>query len=392
MIGSLVQSQEVIIEGSSGMLADQPVLGLRPDIATLRLRPNEARKFLIYPKPEAAWNVLGNMALTLDPPINELQVVRTAQSVGEEVSLKFLAPEDFDDDEYPIETVLRSTAVFKGSPEPRLLERRVVINVPKKRTQKDPVPLKDDPTFIKVASRQPIKIMVPGPDVHVKLRWDGRDDLVTSVSPTWAFHVSCESPSVQPPIFLTRPDNGRLELLIQAASGLHAGEQLKLTVDAIGPGKTLTTAFLADVVEPPAPRKITTQLSGGAQRRPPYNLQYVKKENWNQDTCWGGQWTGEDAGAFDPPSTKSPLTIFVNQDMDLLANYRETLISKKHAETTIQQRINKYTAHVAFHLYQMHLKQKADTTAGTDEMTDGQMRQEIQRVARTLLKLMEVSQ
>lgn len=122
---------------------------------------------------------------------------------------------------------------------------------------------------------------------------------------------------------------------------------------------------------------------------------YVKKENWSDETCWGDAWTDGDAGSFEPPSAKLPLTIFINQEMELLTSYRDTLIAKKNAETTIQQRINKYTAHVAFHLYQMYLKKKeieASSGVEIEGPTDEQMRDEIQRVARTLLKLMEVSQ
>ena len=81
--------------------------------------------------------------------------------------------------------------------------------------------------------------------------------------------------------------------------------------------------------------------------------------------------------------------------MDLLTTYREMLLAKKNAETTIQQRINKYTAHVAFHLYQMYSKTKeADARSQGDgiALTEDQMREEIQRVSQTLLKLMEVSQ
>jgi hypothetical protein len=152
---------------------------------------------------------------------------------------------------------------------------------------------------------------------------------------------------------------------------------------------------LADVTEAPSPRKFSAKLQGGGQRRPPYDLKYVTKEAWEAETCWGKRWTGNDAGSFDPPSAKSPLTIFINQDMDLLAVYRDSLLAKKNAETTIQQRINKYTAHVAFHLYQIYEKQKqAKTDSGdsAETQTDEQMSDETKRVARTLLKLMEVSQ
>ncbi len=234
-----------------------------------------------------------------------------------------------------------------------------------------------------------------GPDVHVKLRWDGKDELITGSTPTWTFRVTCESPSVEPQLFLTRPSGGRFELLIQAAPGLTAGEQLKFDVEAVGPGKTVSTAFLADVVEPPTPRKVTSKLLGGGQRRPPYDLRYVERKDWGEDTCWGQRWSGSEPGAFEEPSAKSPLTIFINQDMDLLASYRDNLLSKKLAETTIKQRINKYTAHVAFHLYQMYEKKKQLTAQGdgaVDGPNEDQMRDEIQRVAKTLLRLMEVTQ
>jgi hypothetical protein len=395
--GNLTQTKDIVIEAdqSIGVAASEPTLHLRPDVVTIRLKPNDARRYLISPKPETAWNTLESMALTLDPPIKELQLTRTSQITGEEVTLKFVEPEDFDEDEYPIETVLRSTATFKGHEEHRVLERRVVITPSKERPPRHPVALKDDPTFIKVTSRQPIKILLAGPDVHVKLRWDGKDELVAGDPPEWTLRVSCESPSVEPQIFLTRPVGGRFELLIQAAVGLSAGEQLKFDVEAIGPGKTLTTAFLADIVEPPSPRKISTKLPGGGQRRPPYLLLYVTKGDWGEETCWGQKWTGDSAGSFDPPSTKSPLTIFINQDMDLLTTYRDALIARKNAETTIQGRINKYTAHVAFHLYQMYRRTKevaSESGSDVEVLSEDQMRDEIQRVSRTLLKLMEVSQ
>lgn len=394
-LGALMQARDVVTESEplGGMPAGEPILLIRPDVATIRLRPNEDRQFSICPRPEDAWKVVETHVVTFDPPIKELRVTRTSQLAGEQVALTFVEPEDFDDDEYPIETTFRSTAVFKGITEPRILERRVVINPPRTRDPTPPVPLKNDPTFVRVSSRQPIKILIGGPDVHVKLRWDGKDELVIGSAPVWTFRVTCESPSVEPQMFLTRPTAGRFELLIQATPGLSAGEQLKFDVEAVGPGKTLATAFLANVVEPPSPRKATTKLPGGGQRRPPYDLRYVERLSWKDDTCWGQSWSGDDPGAFDPPSPKSPLTIFINQDMDLLATYRDSLVAKKLAETTIKQRINKYTAHVAFHLYQMYEKKKqveAQPDGNTEAPNEDQMRDEVQRVARTLLKLMEV--
>lgn len=397
--GTLILTQEVIAETDVplGNAGAEPVLQLRPDLATIRLKPNDARRFLIHPKPDSAWKILESMALTFDPPVKELQVTRTTQITGEEVSLMFAEPDDFDDDEYPIESVLRVTATFKGHQEPRMVERRVVITQKKKWPPRPEMPLKDDPTFIKVTSRQPIKILIGGPDVHVKLRWDGKDDLLVGNPPAWSFRVSCESPSVEPQTFLTRPVEGRFELLIQGASGLKVGEQLRFDVEALGPGKTLATAFLAAVMEPPSPRKLVAKLSGGAQRRPPYELMYLNRKDWNNANlnCFGVLWSASEAGSFEPPNAKSPLTIFINQDTDLLSAYRESLLARKLAETTIQQRINRYTTHVAFHLYQMYQKKKQVVSlSGESEEAPSElmMRDEIQRVAHTLIKLMEVTQ
>jgi len=360
----------------------------------MRLKPNDARKWIIAPRPEKAWKDLETLALTFDPPVKEMLVTRTAQLIGEELALKFVEPEGFDDDEYPIETTLRATALFKGFTEPRVLERRVVINPGKTAPPPlPPKPLKDEPTYIKVTSRQPIKIVAGGSDVHVKLKWDGKDDLVLGSPATWTIRATCEAPGAEPNYFLTNPDNGRFELLIQASQGLAAGEELKFDIEAIGPGMTLFAAFLATVIEPPTPRRIELRIQSGAQRRPPYELKYVKRDDWEGETCWGQSWSGTDAGAFDPPSQKSPLFIYINQDMDLVVEYRDKLTAKRLTETVIQQRINKYTTHIAFHLYQIYLKkQQMEAQPGSDTLTEDQMRDEIQRVAKTLIELMEVSQ
>lgn len=392
--GGLIQTQEIVVTADKGKEGSEPVISLRPDIPVIRLKPNDTRRVTLYSKPETAWKDLESMVVRFDPPIKELQVTRTSQITGEDVELTFVEPEDFDEDEYPIDTTLRATAMFKGFPEPRIVECRVVVTPPKKREPRPAQPLNDDPTMIKVTSRQPIKIVIGGPDVHVKLRWDGKDELVAENPPRWTFRASCESPSIEPQIFLTRPLGGRFELLVQASPLLKPGEQLKFDIEALGPGKTLATAFWADVVEASSARRVMSKIAGGGQRRPPYDLRYVKKENWAEETCWGNGWSEMEAGSFEPPSAKSPLTIFVNQEMEILSVYREALIAKKHAETTIQQRINKYTAHVAFHLYQMYERTREAEKQGDDgpePPTEDQMRDEIQRVSRTLIKLMEVS-
>jgi hypothetical protein len=122
--GKIIQQQSVVVDADQpiGKDASEPVLQLRPEISTIRLKPNETRKCVVGSRPDTMWDKVESLGVTFDPPVKELNVTRTAQLNGEEIALKFVQPADFDDDEYPIETTMRSTAMFKGFPEARLLE------------------------------------------------------------------------------------------------------------------------------------------------------------------------------------------------------------------------------------------------------------------------------
>jgi hypothetical protein len=76
--------------------------------------------------------------------------------------------------------------------------------------------------------------------------------------------------------------------------------------------------------------------------------------------------------------------------MAALQLYRNLLIKEKKAESEIERRVTKYTSHVAFHLYQMYMATRDQRQDNPDE-AEARMRQEVRRVAMTLLKLMEVS-
>jgi hypothetical protein len=170
--GTLIQTEQVVVEANAatGTAATEPTLSIRPDIAVLRLKPNESRRCFLFSKPEATWKAKESLVLTLDPPVKELLITRISQYGGEDVALKFVEGEGFDEDEYPVETTLRCITTFKGLAEPRLLERRVVVTPARTRIIDPPPPkpeLKDDPTFLKVTSRQPIKILVGGPDAFL---------------------------------------------------------------------------------------------------------------------------------------------------------------------------------------------------------------------------------
>ena len=54
--GTLTQTQDIVVEGDSsvGVTGSDPVLVVAPDLATIRLKPNDARRCLIFPKPAKA--------------------------------------------------------------------------------------------------------------------------------------------------------------------------------------------------------------------------------------------------------------------------------------------------------------------------------------------------
>lgn len=398
--GSLEQTMNLVVEAEPkvGEPAEAPSLVMRPDMSTIRLKPNEGHRIAFRAKPDDQWANVERFALTLTPPVKELEVRHETQIDCATVDLKFTPGNDFDEDEYPIQTTLRVLASFKGYDEPRVCERRIVIN--KSRVIGPPPPppvLLDEPIFLRVTSRQPVRMAIGGPDVHVKLRWDGKDELAIGDPPRWRFEANCGEVDCLPSF--TRPNQGRFELLLRVPDGLTTGDTFECQVEAIGPGgRTLTASFVVEVIEGTGPRRINDKIVGGSQRKPPYKLVYVHRKDWDLE-CWGSRtWTEEDPGCFQPPTQSEPLTLMINQDFGLLAAYRESLISgrAKLAESTIQERITRYTSHVAFHLWQMHEEMKRrQEAAATDPSIrspdDDDMSSEIQRVAATLIKLMQVS-
>ena len=84
--------------------------------------------------------------------------------------------------------------------------------------------------------------------------------------------------------------------------------------------------------------------------------------------------------------------MIINKDMEALRRYKNYL-TKNFMESEVERRVNKYTSHIAFHLYQMY--QSAIRGGGgrdnSGEDADERHRAEINRVSSTLLKLMEVS-
>jgi hypothetical protein len=396
MEGVLDTTKEVVVEEypEVGDKGDEPVLVVNPEVCTVRLRPNETRRLTLTSQPISEWRNLESIDLEVDPTVEELSVVQNALSLSATIDLKFDQPENWDEDEYPIETNFRVLARFRGKDEPRMIERRVVISSPKKKPPKPPPILFDEPTYLKVSSRQPIKFHKKGPDVHVRLQWDGKDYLAAGEKPIWSFHAKFTSEGVSPVMTFSSPRDGKMELLIQVLSEWIIGDKVRFEVAAFGPNKRLLfTSFEGEVISPPEPRKTVSTVRTGGQRRPPYELKYINKEDYHLETCWGAmQWTAGDPGCFQEPTQTSPLTLIINEDMGELELYRMRLVEKKYAESTIEQRKTNYVSHIAFHLYQMYRssKKKRENGEGNgDEFKPEYMQKEIWRVAITLLRLME---
>jgi hypothetical protein len=400
------QSLVSLLDPDHGEPSDYPVLVSTPDTTSLWLKPGIERTLAITAQPPNAWPALASIAHTLDSKVPELHVAEDRSAAALTLRLHFDPPDDFDEDEYPIRTTLRVFARFNGFKEPRELAVALTMKPPTE--PEDPV-LFDDPTFLKVSTRQPVRLWTGGVDTHVRLRWNGKDDLALAPSPKWTFKATCITPShTGLPTTFSQPNKGRFSLLVSLTADAQVGEELRFEIVATGPdGKTLTAAFDAIVAEKPErpkpePRLINGKVPAGASRRPPYDLKYVEREDWDNGSCFGGEdWTAEDAGAYQEPTDKQPLTLLINKDMAALEAFRNHLVARKLSENEIQTRLLKYTSHVAYHLYQMY--QYAQNFAGQVSVpgqeedsqerapTSQEQRSEIHRVSMTLLNLMQVT-
>jgi len=291
-------------------------------------------------------------------------------------------------------------ATFTDEAEPRLIEKNVVVRPKKKRPPAPPRVLNDVPTYLRVATRQPVRLLAGGPDVHVRLVWDGKDSLAFDPTPEWTFQATCKSHPQFPAITFTKPTNGRFEALVHTPGDYLAGTKLEFEVQALGPaGATLTATFYAEVVLPPGPRKVSTEIPARGQRRPPYQLKYIEEKDFESPTRWGAMtWDASHGAAFAEPTATQPLTLCINKDFHLLQTYMKGLLDKKADEQRMEEKKTKYISHVAYHLYQMYLHKddlRKKKEAGTEseelrEPQDEEMQLEINRVASTLLRLMEV--
>lgn len=395
--GSLPQTLHLVVEGDhdTGEAADGPALGLSPDLAVLRLKPGEHRELTFDLRPNNA--SLEKIQVTTNPPVPELSVSIDKSEFAARIGMKFVEPEGFDEEQYPIHAVLKAVALVKGYSEPRIVERPVIITLPREAEERVPRPapeLLDDPTMLRVTSRQPIQMTAGGPDLHVKLRWNGKDELAGGDAPRWRFTAqSTSGHEVGQPSF-TSPAAGKFELLLRVPEGIAAAERITILVEAASDGATLNAEFEVEVIDPPSPRRIEAKWAGGAQRSPPYELSYVSRAEWSIPNCWNGAaWTQDDPGAFQAATANKPLVLIINEDYGLYAEFREELTARRLAESTIQERKTRYTSHIAYHLWQMHkssegLQRAQNADDGSPKPpSEDEMREEIKRVASTLIRL-----
>jgi hypothetical protein len=394
------KKQPVVVKKSpdEGAPAKEPVL-TSDSSPSLRLAPNDERTFVVRAQPEVAWDNLELFDVRVEPAVEELTVRIDREARAAKISLRFEEPDDFHDDAYPIEATLSAFARFKGHEEPRLIMREIRV-APKVKRPPPPKPLLlPVPTYLRVATRQPVRLVTGGASTHVRLRWDGQDSLASGSTPDWTFTGRCTSLNSFPPITFSSPRDGQFELLLDAPHGLIPHAQLDFEVVAAGPNDaTLKAAFKAEVVEAlpeVEPRKIVVVApETAAQRRPPYDLRYVGKEEW-MGTCWDDtDFTEEDVGCYQEPTDTKPLILILNKDTAALRAFRDSMVKHKLEESTIQARLTKYNSHVSFHLYQMYLAQKrrSDPDSDAKPLEAPDLREEINRVGTTLLRLMELSE
>ncbi|HEY5504611.1 MAG TPA: hypothetical protein VIK28_05585, partial [Sedimentisphaerales bacterium] len=390
----------VVVFGENGIPVAGPVLVSDRAASTIRVVPNSKAKLVVTALPKGDWSRLKEIGAFVEPVTVGLNTTMSRNESDADLEIEFIEPQDFQGDEYPIEATLRIMATFNDESEPRMIEKNLVIRPKKPRPPRSPRVLNDVPTYIKVASRQPVRLLAGGPDTHVRIVWDGMDSLAFDPAPEWAFHATCKSHPQFPPITFTKPTNGRFEALVHTPSNYLVGTKFEFELQAKGPGgATLSATLLAEIVLPAGPRKVSSEIPARGQRRPPYELVYIYEKDFDASTRWGAEtWNTSHAAAFADPTATKPLTLCINQDFGLLRTYLDGLVSKKADEHRMEEKKTKYTSHVAYHLYQMYLhkdevRKKKETGNESEELhepQDEEMQLEINRVASTLIRLMEV--
>ncbi|MBX9681876.1 MAG: hypothetical protein K2X38_24225 [Gemmataceae bacterium] len=411
-LGDGLRDQSVVVLGGNGTAAELPVLTTLPLMNSIRLYAGENKEVTIVSDPHEVWSTLQDFkaSVTSDDENLTLAVKQTKDRAT--VTISFPATH-YGEDEFPVIGELQAFARFKNRPELRALKLPVIVT--KKPAPPEPIELLDVPTFLRVRSRQPVKL-IPNTTTHVRMQWNGKHTLLRGSKPKWKFTARCTTLGTFPKIGFGYTNDGNLTFVLYPPHGLLLGLSLDFEVVAIGPDDMkLTASFRGVITEPSAKPTPPTPpepslIQGTAppivgQRRPPYELKYINKDDWEnpQRPCFqgGGVWTENDAGCFLEPSPTQPLLLLVvNEDMALLKTFREHMLKKKPPldPKTISDRTNRYISYVAFHLYQMYGERKrleGMKTNAPDDLVpqpanEKDTRAEINRVGTTVMKVMEL--
>lgn len=399
--GRLQQSIEVVAEGYAGERAEGPALRLTPETSHIRVFPDEECRLLYVLHPPSDHRIV-SFHMDTTPPVPGLEVRHEEQNGDRAVVLQYPTPADESEPEYPIRRVLTATALVNGNETPRILSTRVTIGPRPDSKPREPRPapiLIDEPTVLRLVTRQPVTMIVGGSDIHLKFKWDGKDQLLNGPGATWTRRLLSTTMGERPvAVAFTQATEGRFEAVLPVPDGAAPGATLTWRVELAGPGGlTLAASFSTVVIEPLAPRQVTAQVQGGREDQEDYEIVYIERDKWTTVQCFDkDSWTGTDSGAFEEPTGERPLTLYINIDYEPLLEFLQDMTDRKLAETTIELRKNKYTTHLAYHLYQMFSSTRQKSPAATpsessDEarMPDEAMRREIERVATTMLQLME---
>ena len=211
-----------LLPPDTGQAADYPVLTSQPAASIIRLRPNQPREIAIKSIPSGHWAAISQFNADSDPNVLELNVKKEKLEDHGKLMLTFNEHDSFDTDEYPIRATVKVNARFNGIAEPRQVELSVLIKPDVYRP--DPK-LLDEPLKLKVTSRDPVKIRRGDSDTHVRLRWDGKDRLLTDNVPMWKLSANMVGPhSADPPeMSFSEPLAGRFSLLVSPRPEWQAG-------------------------------------------------------------------------------------------------------------------------------------------------------------------------
>jgi hypothetical protein len=197
-----------LLPPESGQAAEYPVLS--SGSANVRLRPNQPRDISVKAIPSGHWPAVSQFNVNNDPSVLELNVKHQRLDSHAKLTLLFNELDGFDTDQYPVRAKVKVAARFNGIKETRLLELNVVVKPDK--LAPDPK-LLDDPTYMKVSSREPIKVCLGRGDTHVRMRWDGKDRLLTANVPQWTLAAKVVGDGrPQPEMNFSEPLAGRFSL------------------------------------------------------------------------------------------------------------------------------------------------------------------------------------